>query len=222
AEPTSRLRRARRPSGSRDGPSASVSGRNPADSTPGREQQAVRPRGASGMTYAPTGPRRPVVGPGEFPVAAMHLDHGHIFGQCQGLVEAGAEVVAVYDPDPARVARFRERFPSARVVHDPRTILEDARIRVVAAAAVPSERGPLGCQVMEHGKDYFTDKCPFTSLDQLEAARRVVARTGRKYLVYYSERLHVECAVHAGDLVRAGAVGQVLQVLGLGPHRLEA
>src|SRR5262249_23746870 len=102
------------------------------------------------------------------------------------------------------------------------TILEDARIRVVAAAAVPSERGPLGCQVMEHGKDYFTDKCPFTSLDQLEAARRVVARTGRKYLVYYSERLHVEGAGHAGDLVRAGAVGQVLQVLGLGPHRLEA
>lgn len=174
------------------------------------------------MTYAPTGPRRPVVRPGEFRVAAMHLDHGHIFGQCQGLAEAGAEIVAVHDPEPARVARFQERFPGARAVDDPRAILEDPSIHLVAAAAVPSERGPLGCRVMAHGKDYFTDKCPFTSLDQLEAAREVARQTDRKYMVYYSERLHVECAVHAGELVRAGAVGAVVQVLGLGPHRLDA
>ena len=177
---------------------------------------------ADGMTYAPTGRPRPVVGPGEFRVAAMHLDHGHIYGQCQGLVEAGADVVAVYDPDPTRAGRFQERFPGARLVTDPHAILEDPRIHLVAAAAVPSERGPLGCRVMAHGKDYFTDKGPFTTLAQLEEARRVVTRTGRKYMVYYSERLHVECAVHAGDLVRAGAIGRVVQVLGLGPHRLTA
>ena len=39
-------------------------------------------------------------------------------------------------------------------------------------------------------------------------------------MVYYSERLHVECAMHAGDLVRGGAIGRVIQVIGLGPHRL--
>src|SRR5690606_34373106 len=43
---------------------------------------------------------------------------------------------------------------------------------------------------------------------------------GRKYMVYYSERLHVESAMHATDLVNAGAVGRVVQVVGLGPHRL--
>ena len=73
---------------------------------------------------------------------------------------------------------------------------------------------------MEAGKDYFTDKTPFTSLDQLEKARAVVARTGRKYMVYYSERLHVECAVFAGELIAGGAIGRVVQVIGLGPHRL--
>jgi len=177
---------------------------------------------ADGMTYAPTGPPRPVVGPGEFRVAAMHLDHGHIYGMCQGLVEAGAELVAVSDPDPARAARFQERFPSARAVADPRAVLEDPRIHLVAAAAIPDERGPLGCRVMAHAKDYFTDKGPFTTLAQLAEARRVAAETARKYMVYYSERVHVECAVHAGDLVRAGAIGRVVQVLGLGPHRLDA
>jgi predicted dehydrogenase len=177
---------------------------------------------ADGMTYAPRGAPRPVVGPGEFPIAAMHLDHGHIYGMCAGLAEAGAEVVAVYDPDPAKVDAFRQRFPQARAARSAEEILDDGRIRLVAAAAVPSERGPLGCRVMQHGKDYFTDKTPFTSLDHLAQARAVVRQTGRKYAVYYSERLHNEAGVRAGDLIAAGAIGQVVQVLGLGPHRLNA
>jgi len=44
----------------------------------------------SGMSYAPQGRPEPVVGPGEFVFAAMHLDHGHIYGMCNGLTEAGA------------------------------------------------------------------------------------------------------------------------------------
>ena len=41
-------------------------------------------------------------------------------------------------------------------------------------------------------------------------------------MVYYSERLHVECAVYAGELIEQGAIGRVIQVIGLGPHRLSA
>jgi predicted dehydrogenase len=41
-------------------------------------------------------------------------------------------------------------------------------------------------------------------------------------MVYYSERLHSESAVFAGQLIRQGAIGRVVQVLGLGPHRLSA
>lgn len=176
----------------------------------------------SGMNYAPQGRPAPVVEPGEFPFAAMHLDHGHIYGMCQALIDAGAELRWVYDPDPAKVTAFQARFPQARAARSADEILGDAGVLLVAAAAIPNERGPLGLRVMAAGKDYFTDKAPFTSLDQLAAARAAVAATGRKYMVYYSERLHVESAVHAGDLVRAGAIGRVIQVLGLGPHRLSA
>ena len=173
-----------------------------------------------GMNYAPQGKPRPVVKPGEFVIAAAHLDHGHIYGQCNGLVEAGAELKWVYDPDPQKVEDFRAKFPDVQVAHVLDEILADPAVRLVAAAAVPSDRGPLGCRVMEAGKDYFTDKSPFTTLPQLDQAKATVARTGRKYMVYFSERLHVECAMHAGDLVHAGAIGRVIQVLGLGPHLL--
>jgi predicted dehydrogenase len=73
---------------------------------------------------------------------------------------------------------------------------------------------------MAAGKDYFTDKAPMTTLEQLAEAREAVKRTGKKYAVYYSERIHVESAVFAGDLIEQGAIGRVVQVIGFGPHRL--
>ena len=175
-----------------------------------------------GMNYAPAGKPAPVCRPGDFTIAAVHLNHGHIYGQCNGLVEAGASLKWVFDPEPARVRAFLEKYPQARAARSLEEVLDDPEVLMVAAAAVPSERGPLGCRVMRAGKDYFTDKTPFTTSGQLAEARGVAAETSRKYAVYYSERLHVECAVHAGDLVRRGAIGRVLQTLGTGPHRLSA
>jgi predicted dehydrogenase len=175
---------------------------------------------ADGMNYAPQGKPSPVVQPGEFAFAAAHLDHGHIYGQCNGLLEAGGELKWVYDPDEKKVAAFREKFPQVKVARSLDEILADAQVKLLAAAAVPSDRGPLGCRVMEAGKDYFTDKTPFTTLAQLDQAKAAVARTGRKYAVYFSERLHVESAMYATDLVQGGAIGKVIQVIGLGPHRL--
>lgn len=174
------------------------------------------------MTYAPKGKPNPVCGRGDFVFAAVALDHGHIYGQCNGLVEAGAEVRWVCDPDPAKVAAFREAFPHVRVARDLDEIFEDEEVRLVAAAAVPNLRGALGCRVMEAGRDYFTDKTPFTTLAQLDVARETAARTGRKYMVYFSERLHVECAVLAGQLIAEGEIGRVVQTIGTGPHRLNA
>jgi predicted dehydrogenase len=176
----------------------------------------------TGYDYAPKGKPKPVCQPGEFLFAAVALDHGHINGQCNGLLEAGAELRWVFDPDPQKVEAFRKSFPMARVARSLDEVLEDPTVNLVAAAAVPSERGPLGTKVMRAGKNYFTDKTPFTTLDQLAEARSVAAETGRKYMVYFSERLHVECAVFAGELVQQGAIGRVVNVLGLGPHRLNA
>ena len=47
---------------------------------------------SDGMNYAPKGKPNPVVKPGEFIFSVIALDHGHIFGMCNGLVEAGATI----------------------------------------------------------------------------------------------------------------------------------
>lgn len=177
---------------------------------------------SDGMNYAPQGKPAPVCQPGEFVFAATNLDHGHIGGQCNGLVEAGGVLKWVYDADADRAAKFAQKYPSAKLAPNLETILDDAEVKLVAAAAIPNLRGPLGCKVMEAGKDYFTDKTPFTTFDQLATAKETAARTGKKYMVYYSERLHVESAVLAGQLVQDGAIGRVVQTMGTGPHRLNA
>jgi predicted dehydrogenase len=175
-----------------------------------------------GGSYAPAPLPDPVVEPGEFVFAAIGLDHGHIYGMSEGLVGAGAVPKWVYDPDPAKVEAFRERFPQVQAARAEDEIFDDPEVKLVAGAAVTSERAALGLRAMEAGKDYFTDKAPLTTLDQLAAAREAVQRTGKKYAVYYSERIHVETAVFAGQLIEQGAIGRVLQVVGFGPHRINA
>lgn len=157
---------------------------------------------------------------GEFNFAASHLDHPHIFGQCAGLRSAGGTLKYAYDPDPQRLDGFCSLIPGVTKLRSFEEVLAADDIQLVASAAVPNERVALGLQVMQSGKDYFTDKAPATSLEQLESLRRGVAETGRKTFIYYAERLHNDAAWRAGELIEAGAVGRVLQVLNLAPHRL--
>ena len=175
---------------------------------------------SDGATYAPESPSAPVVGPGDFAFSVAFLDHGHIYGQTNGLIGAGAQLKAAYDPDPARLAAFVEAYPGVAAVDSFDQILDDDATRMVASAAVPSERGAIGERVMRAGKHYFTDKSPFTRMEQVESARRVAAETGRRYFVYYAERLHNEAAWHAGEIIASGAIGDVIQVVTLAPHRL--
>ena len=177
---------------------------------------------SEGMNFAPKGKPNPVVGKGEFKIAAVALDHGHINGMCNGLAEAGAEIKYVYDPDPVKVDAFVKAFPGAVAARCEDEVLMDPEIKLVAGAAVPNLRCELGLRVMSAGKDYFTDKTPLTSLEQLIYAKEKAAATGRKYMVYYAERLHNEAGIFAGQLIKEGAIGRVIQVLGLGPHRLGA
>jgi predicted dehydrogenase len=160
--------------------------------------------------------------PGEFRVAAVGLDHNHTFGMCQGLIEAGASVDLVFDPDPEKVQAFRAKFPSARSAGSFDEVLDTKQIRLVACASVPDERARIGIQVLQAAKDFFVDKPALTTPGQLADIRDTVQGSQRKFLVYFSERLHNESAVAAAILIERGAIGRVLQVVGLGPHRLNA
>lgn len=175
-----------------------------------------------GMNYAPVfqGTARPVCGKNEFPFAVIGLDHGHIFGMCNGLLEAGGTLTKVYDRDGNRVKDFIQKYPQAVPAMTEEEILDDPSVKLVASAIRPCDRSALGIRAMEKGKHFFADKPGMLTLDQIESVRAACGRTGKKYSVYFSERLHVEGAVFAEQLIREGVIGQVLHVTILAPHRL--
>jgi predicted dehydrogenase len=137
-------------------------------------------------------------------------------------MQAGAKLVSFFAKEPELCAQFVEKFPDVPKARSEEEILENTSIQLVTGASIPNERAPLGIRVMQHGKDYLVDKAGFTDLDQLAEARAIQRDTGRIYSVFYVERLENAATIHAASLVQAGAIGKVVQTIGLGPHRLNA
>jgi predicted dehydrogenase len=154
--------------------------------------------------------------------SVIGLDHAHIYGMTAALQRGGGQLVAVYGSDPKQVAEFRAKFGDVKVARSEDEILQDKSIQLIASAAIPDQRAPLGIRVMRAGKDYLADKPGITTLEQLAEVRKTVESTGRKFAIMYSERLEVRSAVYAGELIRQGAIGRVIQTVNLAPHRVNA
>jgi predicted dehydrogenase len=152
--------------------------------------------------------------------AVTGLNHSHIYGQVQSMLEAGAQAVAFYAIEDDLAAQFSSAFPHIPRVNSLEAILEDDSIQLVLNAGIPVERAPLGVKVMQHSKDYMVDKPGMTTLGQIEDVRRAQAETGRIYSICYSERFWSRAATKADELIQAGAIGKVIQTLSMGPHQL--
>jgi predicted dehydrogenase len=151
--------------------------------------------------------------------AVIGLNHGHIYGQTRAVIRGGGELVSFYALEPDLIAAYQKQFPQAKLARSKAEILEDKAIPLIVSASIPNERAPLGIEVMRHGKDFLVDKPGITTLEQLAQVRRVQQQTHRIYSIMYSERLENPATVKAGQLVKAGAIGKVVQTVSVGPHR---
>lgn len=151
--------------------------------------------------------------------AAIGINHFHIYGQTSLLLEAGAELAAVYAPEENLLNAYSEYYPQVKVAGSKEEILEDESIDLIITSAILCDRAPISIEAMRHGKDVMSDKPGATSLDQLAELRQVVAETGRIYSIDYSERFENRATHKAAEMVQAGVIGHVVQTVGLGPHR---
>jgi len=158
--------------------------------------------------------------PSRIKFAVIGINHYHIYSQVEATMRGGGEPVWLYAKEPDLAAEFMKRFPQVKQARSESEVLEDNSIQLVLSSAIPDERAPLGIRVMQHAKDYMSDKPGIITLEQLDEVRRVQAQTKRIYSIMYSERFENRATVKAGELVRAGAIGRVVQTVGLGPHRM--
>ena len=148
------------------------------------------------------------------------MNHGHIYGMVDTVARGGGELVSFHAREPELAVEFARRYPNAKRVSDERAVLDDASIQLVLSSIVPNERAALGIRVMQQGKDFLVDKPGVTTLAQLAEVRRVQAATKRIYSIMYSERLENGATIRAGELAQDGAIGHIVQTIGLGPHRM--
>ncbi|RZU43477.1 Gfo/Idh/MocA family protein [Edaphobacter modestus] len=152
--------------------------------------------------------------------AVCGMSHDHIFGMVGAIQRGGGVLVAAYGAEPDKIAGFKKRFPDVKMVDSEDAILNDSSIQLVLSSTIPDQRAPLGVRVMKKGKDFLSDKPGATSLAQIEEIRKTIAETKRIYGILYSERLEVKAAVKAGELVKAGAIGRVIQTINIAPHQI--
>ncbi len=152
--------------------------------------------------------------------SVIGINHSHIYGMVDALTIGGGQLVSVYSKEPELLPSFTKLYPAVKVAKSETEILEDNSIQLVACAAIPVDRAPIGIRVMKSGKDYMTDKPGILTFDQLKEVKKVQKETKRIYSIVYSERLSNRASVQAGELVRAGAIGKVVQTLGIGPHKV--
>lgn len=155
--------------------------------------------------------------------AVIGIDHNHILSIVAAVQRGGGELVSVFSPNPQypkSMADFQARFPNTKIARTEDEILNDPSIQLVCGAPIPDQRAALGIRVMKHGKDYLVDKPGIITLEELAQVRAAIKETKRTYAILFSERLEVKAAVHAGELVKAGAIGKVIQTVNLAPHQV--
>jgi predicted dehydrogenase len=154
--------------------------------------------------------------------AVIGVDHRHIYHHVEGLLEVGGTCAGYWPQttDTKVLAGFRERFPDIPAVEDRQRLLDDPSIDVICCAAVPRDRAALAIEAMRAGKDVMVDKPGATTFEQLDDLKRTVESTGRIFSICFSERFVVPSTEVATKLIADGAIGRVVQTIGIGPHRL--
>jgi len=176
-------------------------------------------------------------GGGADPMAFPHDWHLSLIGDFVEAVQTGRppavtgrEALQVHrlidawwtEGEPGTVDGFIKRFPGIPRVASRDVLLDNPDIDLVIIADIPAMRAARAIEAMRAGKDVMTDKPGCTTPAQLAKLRDVQRDTGRIWSIDFSERFEVPAVQRAAELVRAGAIGRVIQTVGLGPHRLNA
>ena len=145
-------------------------------------------------------------------VAVLGLDHWYTAFAALDILRAStaAPLRGIADPDPARQAEVRAKYPNALVVADADELLTREDIGLVAICATTDLAPDLSVRALRAGKHVVSVKPAARTLAELDAVIAVAAETGRFFGSFEGmQRLHPRAMV-AHDLIRGGAIGTPL------------
>ena len=144
--------------------------------------------------------------PETFDFAVFGINHAHIYGQVDAMLDAGCRLTAFHAPEDDLAAAFAQTLPAGRAASPTNArSWTTPRVRLVVGAGIPAERAGVALRAMRAGKDVMVDKPGCTTEAQLAELRRVQAETGRIFSICYSEHYLQPATVAAARLVAEGA-----------------
>ncbi len=154
-------------------------------------------------------------------LGVIGVEHLHVFEMIDGLVQGGAATVChAADGGPLTDLFEAWRTDSARVTAT--AVLDDRSLDLIVIGSIPADRGRIAIEALSAGHHVLTAKPGVTTLADLEAVAAAVASSGRRWWVFFSERLANRGVSEAVRRVHAGHIGQLVAITGLAPHTLGA
>src|SRR5439155_6512852 len=136
----------------------------------------------------------------------------------------GAQVVAVADLDPKRIATVSKRFPAVRTTQDHRTLMSDHAVDAVCIATPISTHRRLAEEAFAAGKHVFVEKPLAGNVADADAIVRASEIAARTLMVGHTFVYNPAVETVRG-LLRHGVLGEVFYVdsqrVNLGIHQFD-
>ena len=154
-------------------------------------------------------------------IAAIGTEHRHIFGQLKGMLDLDCECIGWWNDGDNKITQdFKNKYPAIPRFEKKNHILDNSDVDLILIADIPVKRASLAIECMNAGKDVMLDKPGCTTLEQLKNIENTIKKTGRIFSIDFSERFEVPSVQVAYNLIQDGEIGDVVQTIGMGPHRL--
>jgi myo-inositol 2-dehydrogenase/D-chiro-inositol 1-dehydrogenase len=131
---------------------------------------------------------------------------GRIHAENLALRVAGAEVIAVHDPDSARAADCAQRCRAEQVIDDARRLIESPQLEAVVICSPTAEHADQIECAAAAGKQIFCEKPIDLSLPHIDRALEAVARADVRLQVGFNRRFDPSFR-RARALVTEGRIG---------------
>jgi predicted dehydrogenase len=130
----------------------------------------------------------------------------------KGYLSAGADVVAICDHDPGKLAEVHGRYPSCRAYSSADLFFEAGGMDIVSIASFDHHHARQVLQAIENGLHVFAEKPLCTSLEELDLIRRAMKlrpdiRLSSNTILRMSERFR-----DIRSRVKSGEVGALYSV----------
>jgi predicted dehydrogenase len=119
---------------------------------------------------------------------------------------AGAELVAVCDLNPQRVAEMQEQFGAAKTYTDYRDLIADPDIDAVTVATPDFAHGDIVLAAIKAGKHVLSEKPLATTLAEAQAIADAADAAGVKVMVDFHNRVN-PAIVALHDTIASGDLG---------------